>query len=70
LVLIAERRSTTANATLETAETELLPAGLTPHSLRRTFASLLVALGEDPVYTMRQLGHTDPTLTCGSMRSR
>jgi integrase len=52
-----------ANTALEKAEAELLPVGLTPHSLRRTFASLLVALGEDPVYAMGQLGHTDPTLT-------
>jgi integrase len=34
--------------------------GLTPRSLRRTFASLLYALGHDPVYVMQQMGHTDP----------
>jgi integrase len=36
-----------------------------PHSLRRTFASILVALGEDPVYASGQLGHTAPTTTLG-----
>jgi integrase len=36
---------------------------LTPHSLRRTFASLLVAHGEDPAYVMEEMGHTTPHLT-------
>lgn len=36
---------------------------ITPHSLRRTFASILVVIGEDPVYVMGQLGHTDPAFT-------
>ncbi len=40
-----------------------LPAGLTAHKLRHTFASLLVASGEDPAYVMTQLGHTDPAFT-------
>ena len=35
---------------------------LTPHSLRRTFASLLYALGHDPSYVMDQMGLTDPRL--------
>jgi integrase len=38
---------------------EPLPDGLSPHALRRTFASWLVAEGEDPAYVMGQLGHTD-----------
>jgi integrase len=42
-----------------------LPDGLTQHGLRRTFCSLLVALGRDPAYVMRQMGHTDPTVTLG-----
>ncbi len=41
------------------------PRGLTPHSLRRTFASLLFAVGEAPPYVMRQMGHTQPTMTLG-----
>jgi integrase len=40
-----------------------LPPGLTPHSLRHTFASVLVAAGEDPASVMAQLGHTDPKFT-------
>jgi integrase len=39
-----------------------LPEGLTPHSLRRTFCSLLYALGEDPGVVMDEMGHTDPEL--------
>jgi integrase len=46
------------------AECELapLPAKVTPHSLRRTFASLLYALGESPPVVMQEMGHTDPGL--------
>jgi integrase len=40
-----------------------LPLGITPHKLRHTFASILVAIGKDPTYVMRQLGHTDPAFT-------
>jgi hypothetical protein len=40
-----------------------LPAGLTPHKLRHTFASILVATGEDPASVMAQLGHTDAKFT-------
>jgi integrase len=39
-----------------------LPDRLTPHSLRRTFASVLYALGEDPGVVMDEMGHTDPAL--------
>ena len=40
-----------------------LPKGLTPHKLRHTFASVLIACGEDPVTVMKQLGHSDPAFT-------
>jgi integrase len=40
-----------------------LPAGVTAHKLRHTFASMLVALGKDPAYVMAQLGHADPKFT-------
>ena len=40
-----------------------LPKGLTPHKLRHTFASVLIACGEDPISVMRQIGHTDPAFT-------
>jgi Phage integrase family len=36
---------------------------VTPHKLRHTFASILIALGRDPRYVMEQLGHTDPKFT-------
>ena len=48
---------------LEARGAASLPLGLTPHSLRHTFASLLFAIREDPVSVMRQLGHTDPAVT-------
>jgi integrase len=40
-----------------------LPAGVTPHKLRHTFASILIALGWDPASVMAALGHTDPKFT-------
>jgi integrase len=39
-----------------------LPGGLTPRSMRYTFASVLYALGRDPRHVMAQMGHTDPKL--------
>ena len=51
------------NVQLVDAGLEQLPDGLTPHSLRRTFASLLFAIGEAPPYVMAQMGHTTPNLT-------
>jgi len=32
---------------------------VTPHSLRRTYASLRFALGDDPIYVAAQMGHAD-----------
>lgn len=40
-----------------------LPKGLTAHKLRHTFASVLVACGEDPASVMAQLGHSDARFT-------
>ncbi len=40
-----------------------LPLHFTPHSLRHTFASLLLQQGESPVYVQRQLGHASIKLT-------
>ncbi len=52
-----------ANEKLIDAGDVPLPDGLTPHKLRHTFASILVALGVDPGSVMDQLGHTDPGFT-------
>jgi integrase len=52
-----------ADAALADDGIEPLPAGIGPHALRRTFASLLVALGRDPAVVMRQMGHTTPHFT-------
>jgi len=41
----------------------LKAAGLPPHSLRHTFASLLLQQGESPAYVQRQLGHASIQLT-------
>ena len=54
-----------ANADLEAAGLAPLPDGLTAHSLRRTFASVLCALGVNPRTTMREIGHTHPGMTLG-----
>jgi hypothetical protein len=40
-----------------------LPAGVTAHKIRPTFASLLYVRGEDPPCVMAQLGHADPGFT-------
>ena len=37
--------------------------GVSPHSLRRTYISILLAAGADPRYVMRQVGHRDPSTT-------
>lgn len=52
-----------AEKLLESRGQASLPPGITPHSLRHTFTSLLFVIGEDPVSVMRQLGHTDPAFT-------
>jgi integrase len=52
-----------ANEILEKRGRVPLPKGLTPHKLRHTFASVLIACGEDPISVMKQLGHTDPAFT-------
>jgi integrase len=36
---------------------------LTPHTLRRTYASLLLTANAEPQRVMAQLGHTDPSMT-------
>jgi integrase len=53
-----------ANVELRGSKREPMP-DLTPHSLRRTFISLLLAAGADVPYVMAQAGHTDPKMTLG-----
>ena len=60
---VLDKAVTTANERLVEAGEVPLPEGLTPHKLRHTFASILVALGVDPGSVMDQLGHTDPGFT-------
>jgi hypothetical protein len=43
-----------------------MPEGLSPHGLRRTFASLLFAIGDNPRRAMTQMGHTTANLTLSS----
>jgi integrase len=54
---------TNANVTLAKRGAPPIPSDLTPHGLRRTFASLLVALGRNPAFFMNQMGHTTANLT-------
>jgi integrase len=52
-----------ANIRLDKLGIEPISERVTPHSLRRTYASLRAACGDDPVYIAEQLGHTDMNLT-------
>jgi integrase len=52
-----------ANENLVARGRNPLPEGITPHSLRRTFISLLLATGAEVPYVMRQVGHSDPKVT-------
>lgn len=52
-----------ADELLAKRELQPLPQGVTAHKLRHTFASVLIARGEDPAYVMAQLGHADPKFT-------
>ena len=54
---------TRANEDLARREESALPDGLTLHSLRRTYASLMFAIGRTAPEVMSQIGHTDPRLT-------
>lgn len=53
-----------ANEMLQSEGREPIGA-VTPHSLRRTFISLLLAAGADVPYVMAQAGHNDPKMTLG-----
>jgi integrase len=52
-----------ANAKRAEEGKQLLPGRVTPHALRRTFASVALAAGRNPRWVMAQLGHTDARVT-------
>jgi integrase len=52
-----------ANVKLNKLGIEPISDRVTPHSLRRTYASLRAALRDDPVCIAEQLGHEDPRFT-------
>jgi integrase len=52
-----------ANRRLDELAIEQISERVTPHSLRRTYASLRAAAGDHPVYIAEQLGHEDPGFT-------
>jgi integrase len=52
-----------ADQLLAEVDLQPLPAGISPHKLRHTFASVLLAIGCDIRDVMAQLGHTDPAFT-------
>jgi integrase len=60
-IRVLERARLAASLRLEAAGAPSLPH-LTPHSLRRSFASLLYAIGEPPTIVMSEMGHASPTL--------
>jgi integrase len=74
---VQARLGTTVKAANEQlAELGIDPiVNVTPHSLRRTYASLRAAMRDDPVYIAEQFGHNDarftiPRLSAGSQAAR
>lgn len=49
-----------ANLRLDELGIQPIDEAVTPHSLRRLYASLRFAPGDDPVYVAAQLGQTEP----------
>jgi integrase len=52
-----------ANALLTLEKRPPIPAGLTPHSLRHTYCSLLIAQGEELSTVAAQMRHADLSTT-------
>jgi integrase len=52
-----------ANGKREDEGRMLLPANVTPHTLRRTWAMLALTAGRDARWVMAQMGHEDARLT-------
>lgn len=59
---ILHRAIERANATRGEAGLAPIQEGVTSHTLRRTFASLLYEAGASPAYVMAQMGHTSAAL--------
>jgi integrase len=61
----ARLKTTSKTANKRLAELGIAPISerVTPHSFRRTFASLRFAAGDDPVYVSEQMGHEKPTFS-------
>lgn len=61
-----------ANAKLTESGIAAIDEQLGFHGLRRSYASLRCACGDDPAYTSAQIGHTDPrfTLRCYTRATR
>ena len=57
-----------ANIELDAAGIKPISERVSPHSLRRTFASLRFALGHDPIQVAEQGGWKDPASPIGSGR--
>jgi integrase len=55
-----------ANVRLVEQGREPLLGGLSPHALRRSFASWLIADGCDVAYVQQQMRHRDPAMTIGA----
>ena len=53
----------TANEVLADRGLEQIPPTVTMHSLRHTYASLLVEASADPAYVMAQIGHRNARFT-------
>jgi integrase len=52
-----------ASRALSRVTTKAHIIGVTPHTFRHTYASLLIAQGNDPVFVADQLGHSNPAIT-------
>ncbi|MDX6641206.1 MAG: integrase [Solirubrobacteraceae bacterium] len=60
---IFDRAVELADEMLEAAGLAPTPEGLTPHSLRHTYISLRVAIGDDPATVAQDAGHADMAVT-------
>jgi len=55
--------SRNAGRALSRIAAEASMSDVTPHALRHTYASLLIAQGHDPVFAADQIGHASPAIT-------